>query len=181
MSKKLNPGLFESQIQPQTTEMIPTPPPQQPISSAHPTTLPTLQPPPNMDMHKILEEVQSVKTRLRNSDQQIETLKNQLSEFIASIDQRFERFSQALSRLEKGIHIQERNTEDKIRKTHERIQAQGFEESKVESLVERQTLVVRNFENRLNSLQKVVHEQELLLMKYFETLRNGGFGPDKGR
>lgn len=117
------------------------------------------------------EEVQGLKAKLRNSDNQMDVFKNQLTDFVHSFDQRFDRLSQALSRMEKTIHAQSRDMEDKLRGVREKIQAQSFEEAKVEGLIERQSIAIRNFENRLAAMQKLLNEKELLLMKCTEALR----------
>ena len=73
--------------------------------------------------------------------------------------------------FEKSFHSLGRDTEDKIHGLREKMQAQSYEEAKVEGLIERQTVVIRNFENRLTALQKIINEKELLNMKYLEALK----------
>ncbi len=120
---------------------------------------------------KLQEEMNSLRAKMRSHENQMEVFKNQMSDFVKTFDQRFDRLSQALSRLEKAVHSQARDTEDKLRGFKEKMQAQSYEEAKVEGLIERQTIVVRNFENRLTALQKIINEKELLLMKYMEALK----------
>jgi hypothetical protein len=120
---------------------------------------------------KLQEEINSLRAKMRSHENQMDVFKNQMSDFVKTFDQRFDRLSQALSRMEKTVHSQARDTEDKLRAFKEKMQAQSFEEAKVEGLIERQTVVVRNFENRLTALQKIINEKELLLMKYLEALK----------
>lgn len=162
MHKKLNPGLFEDSNEEKKVQSHGLPSHPMPQSMGSPSGL---------EAHKLYEEIQSLKTKMRTYDNQLDIFRNQMSEFVRSIDQRFERLSQALSRIEKSVHSQGRDTEEKIRRVHTKIQSQGFEEAKIEGLIERQTLVIRNFENRLTALQKIVNEKELLLMKYYEALK----------
>ena len=157
MQKRLNPGLFEDSGPQQVTQ---PPSPSTPIPPSHMGAAGTLE------AHKLFEDIQSIKTKMRTYDNQLEVFRKQMSEFVSSIDQRFERVSQAMSRLEKSVHNQGRDTEEKFRHVRDKIQSQGFEEAKVEGLIERQTVVIRNFENRLSALQKIINEKEVLLMRY---------------
>lgn len=161
--KKLNPGLF-GEVSGERSPIVATP--------NH-----ALQPPSPtspMELQRINEEVQGLKAKLRNYDNQMEVFKNQLTDFVHSFDQRFDRLSQALSRTEKTLHSSARDTEDKFRGVREKIQAQSFEEAKVEGLIERQSIAIRNFENRMAAMQKILNEKELLLMKCMEALRQHG-------
>jgi primosomal protein N'' len=172
--KKLNPGLFDEVSTNNPTDRTGT--------FATPTHgLPHhgLSPSSNMEVQRINEEVQGIKAKLRNYDNQMEVFKNQLTDFVHSFDQRFDRLSQALSRVEKSIHAQGRDTEDKLRGVREKIQSQGFEDAKVEGLIERQTVALRNFENRMAAMQKMLNEKELLIMKCTEALKQHGATPKK--
>ena len=172
MHKKLNPGLFD-----EVTNNTPT---DRTGSFASPTQgsgLPSLSTSSHMEVQRINEEVQGLKAKLRNYDNQMEVFKNQLTDFVHSFDQRFDRLSQALSRVEKSVHALGRDTEDKMRGVREKVQAQSFEEAKIEGLIERQSVAIRNFENRMSSMQKMLNEKELLLMKCTEALKQHGATP----
>lgn len=164
MHKKLNPGLFDEVSSERPTSIAP----------AHPTMPHHSSPTSHMELQRINEEVQGLKAKLRNYDNQMEVFKNQLTDFVHSFDQRFDRLSQALSRMEKSVHAQGRDTEDKLRGVREKIQAQSFEEAKIEGLIERQSVAIRNFENRMSVMQKLLNEKELLLMKCMEALKQHG-------
>lgn len=137
-----------------------------------PTTLPSMGSAiGKMEIQKVTDEVNAVKAKIRSYENQLDVFKNQISDVLKSIDQRFDRLSTALSRLEKSIHTNERGTEQKIQAFREKLQGANLEEAKVEGLIERQTIVIRNFENRLSAMQQVLNEKELLLMKYAEVLK----------
>jgi hypothetical protein len=165
MHKKLNPGLFDEK----SNEMV------QSANLFSPTGNGQMSMPPpattRTENLKLQEEINSLRAKMRSHENQMDVFKNQMSDFVKTFDQRFDRLSQALSRMEKTVHSQARDTEDKLRAFKEKMQAQSFEEAKVEGLIERQTVVVRNFENRLTALQKIINEKELLLMKYLEALK----------
>lgn len=165
MHKKLNPGLFDEN----SNEKVQAA--NQFSSSASPNL--SMQPPSasRSENMKLQEEMNSLRAKMRSHENQMDVFKNQMSDIVKNFDQRFDRLSQALSRMEKTVHSQARDTEDKLRGLKDKMQAQSFEEAKVEGLIERQTVVVRNFENRLNALQKIINEKELLLMKYLEALK----------
>lgn len=165
MHKKLNPGLFD-EISTDRPSPIATP--------NHFSASASMSPTSNMEVQRLNEEVQGLKAKLRNYDNQMEVFKNQLTDFVHTFDQRFDRLSQALSRMEKSVHAQGRDTEDKFRGVREKIQSQSFEEAKIEGLIERQSIAIRNFENRMAAMQKLLNEKELLLMKCMEALRQHG-------
>lgn len=165
MHKKLNPSLFN----PVSTEKVQSQAPSHNQQMGLPIVPPQVT--GALEAHKLFEELQSLKTKMRTYDSQLEVLRNQMSEFVRTLDQRFERVSQALSRLEKAVHNQSRDAETKIKQVREKIQSHGFEEAKIEGLIERQTVIIRNFENRVAALQKIVNDKELLNMKFAEALR----------
>jgi hypothetical protein len=198
MSKRLNSGLFEDfpaeKVQAQAALEAHLPTSLGPVSHAAPIASPAApamasahSAPPMLnsmpamntlanstlraDSMRMMDEMNSIKAKMRGYESQIDVFRNQMSDFVRNVDQRFERVSQALARMEKSIHAQGRDGEEKIRQVREKIQSQNFEEAKIEGLIERQTVVIRNFENRLASMQKIINEKELLLMKYFEALR----------
>jgi SPX domain protein involved in polyphosphate accumulation len=166
--KKLNPGLFEEI----STEKVQSTNPMNPsVSHSMGHTMMTPPPAARAESQRAYEELQSLKTKMRSHENQMDVFKSQISDFVKTFDQRFDRLSQAIARLEKAVHAQGRDTESKMHAFKEKMQAQSFEEAKVEGLIERQTIVIRNFENRLTSLQKIINEKELLLMKYLEALK----------
>ncbi len=168
MSKRLAPGLFDEVAaapEAQNTYYGPGTPNSSP-------SLPSMGSALNkMEIQKVTDEVNAVKAKIRSYENQLDVFKNQISDVLKSIDQRFDRLSTALSRLEKSIHNNERGTEQKIQAFREKLQGANLEEAKVEGLIERQTLVIRNFENRLSAMQQTLNEKELLLMKYAEVLK----------
>ena len=161
MGKRLAPGLFD--------DVSTGPDAQNPYHSpALPSTHSVAG---KMEIQKLTDEVNAVKAKTRSYENQLDVFKNQISDVLKSIDQRFDRLSQALSRLEKSIHNTDRTTEQKIQAFRQKLQGSHLEEAKVEGLIERQTLVIRNFENRLSAMQQLINEKELLIMKYAEALK----------
>jgi chromosome segregation ATPase len=169
MSKRLAPGLFD--------DVTAAPETQNPYyglasQSQNPSLPPVMGPAiTKMELQKLTDEVNAVKAKTRSYENQLDVFKNQISDVLKSIDQRFERLSQALSRLEKSLHNSDRNTEQKIQSFREKLQNANLEEAKVEGLIERQTIVIRNFENRLSAMQQLINEKELLIMRYTEALK----------
>lgn len=169
MSKRLAPGLFD--------DVTAAPETQNPYYGLAPQSqnqgLPPVMGPATskMELQKLTDEVNAVKAKTRSYENQLEVFKNQISDVLKSIDQRFDRLSQALSRLEKSLHNSDRNTEQKIQAFREKLQTANLEEAKVEGLIERQTIVIRNFENRLSAMQQLINEKELLIMRYAEALK----------
>ncbi|MCB9072878.1 MAG: hypothetical protein H6623_04585 [Bdellovibrionaceae bacterium] len=161
MNKRLAPGLFDDNSQ--GTESPQT---------YHSPALPSLTSQVGkMELQKLTDEMSAIKAKIRSYENQLDVFKNQISDVLRSIDQRFDRLSQALSRIEKSVHNNERSTEQKIQVFREKLQSANLEEAKVEGLIERQTLVIRNFENRLSAMQQLINEKELLLMKYADAIK----------
>lgn len=174
MSKRLAPGLFEeipsSADSQNTYHGLAS---NQTLGPAHASTLQPMgsSAMAKMELQKLTDEVNAVKAKTRSYENQLDLFKNQISDVLKSIDQRFDRLSNALSRLEKSIHTSDRTTEQKLQAFREKLQGANLEEAKVEGLIERQTIVIRNFENRLSALQQVINEKELMIMKYAEALK----------
>lgn len=170
MSKRLAPGLFD--------EVAAGPETQNPYhglapQSQSPSMLPAMGPAiTKMELQKLTDEINAVKAKTRSYENQLEVFKNQISDVLKSIDQRFDRLSQALSRIEKSLHNSDRSTEQKLQVFREKLQNANLEEAKVEGLIERQTIVIRNFENRLSAMQQLINEKELMIMKYTEALKH---------
>lgn len=187
MQKRLSPGLFEERSRNPASEKVQVsqPPPTfaPPVESySAPATLQNGAVLPNsamsltvqaarLEAQKLTEEMKEIKGRQRSYENQIEVFKNQMTDFVRSVDQRFDRVSQALSRIEKAMHQQGRDGEERIKTLREKLNNQNLEDAKVESLIERQNVVIRNFENRLTSMQKIISDKEALLLKYHEVLR----------
>lgn len=183
MQKRLSPGLFEDHtpsLAPEKVQVFHAQSTFQEASAPAATSSNSQIPQSSMAMsvqsvrmeaQKLMEEMKEIKGRQRSYENQIEVFKNQMSDFVRSVDQRFERVSQALSRIEKSMHQQGREGEEKLKTLREKMQAQNLEDAKVESLIERQNVVIRNFENRLTSMQKIISDKEALLLKYYEALR----------
>jgi chromosome segregation ATPase len=162
MNKRLTPGLFD--------EIPSTNPESQ--NTYHSPALPSLGTGiGKMELQKLTDEVNAVKAKIRSYENQLDVFKNQISDVLKSIDQRFDRLSQALSRIEKSVHNNERNTDQKIQNFREKLQSANLEEAKVEGLIERQTLVIRNFENRLSAMQQLINEKELIIMRYADAVK----------
>lgn len=182
MQKRLSPGLFEDQALSTLVEKVQV---SQSVGGGGEymgVAAPAAGPLPQTSMsltvqaarleaQKLMEEMKEIKGRQRSYENQIDVFKNQMSDFVRTVDQRFDRVSQALSRIEKSMHQQGREGEEKLKALREKMQAQNLEDAKVESLIERQNVVIRNFENRLASMQKIISDKEALLLKYYEALR----------
>lgn len=171
MGKRLAPGLFEEVSTPsdaQNTYLSPAY-----GATAHNASLPSMGAHlGKMELQKLTDEISAVKAKVRSFENQMDVIKNQVGNVLTTVDQRFDRLSQALARLEKSLHTSDRNTADKIQAFREKLQSSSLEEAKVEGLIERQTILIRNFENRLSSMQQQLNEKELLIMRYAEALQN---------
>lgn len=113
---------------------------------------------------KALEhQVSTLKVALAQSEKRAESFANKLEEISRLVHGRLERFSQAIVRLEE---IQTHSQQDltlKLAHIVAKVNERKVSDNKVQELVDRHNTIIRNFENRMLSLQRLVAEQEMAL------------------
>ena len=115
------------------------------------------------DVRGLESRVQEMRVQVQALEKHSEKVTQTLHEFIRQTQVRFERFSQALLRLEENQTKGQKDVHEKVGTLVSRLNERRVTDNKLADLMERHNQMVRNFENRLMALQRVVSEQELQL------------------
>lgn len=120
---------------------------------------------------RLLErQLAALKVELSQNERKNESLENKVEDFVRSIQSRLERFSSFGARLEEAMTLQNRELLSKMANITAKVNERKVNESRIQDLVDRHNTLVRNFENRLHALQRVVSEQEMSLHNYHAAL-----------
>jgi chromosome segregation ATPase len=118
--------------------------------------------PPN-EFKGLEHQVATLKMELSRADRRAEAMATKLDELGKLVHGRLERFSQAIVRAEE-IHSQaQQDTTSKLAQINGKVNERRVTDGKIQELIDRHNTIIRNFENRLHSLQRVVSEQEMAL------------------
>jgi chromosome segregation ATPase len=113
---------------------------------------------------KALEhQVTAMRVALMQMENRTEALNSKMEELSRSVHNRLERFSQVIQRIEENQSQQQQETTARFAQIAARVNERKIGDTKVQELVDRHNTIVRNFENRLLSLQRLVSEQEMAL------------------
>lgn len=142
-----------------------------------PYTPPTTQPGraipyPPIDMRVLEAQVLQIKAVLSGFDRRIDQLAAQVSEMSRDSQSKLDRYAQQLLRLEDGIQRLTTDTSSRLASLAGRVNERKVSDSKLQDLIDRHNLLVRNFENRLSSLQKLASDQEQALLSAFAALED---------
>ena len=116
-----------------------------------------------MELKALEGQVQAARAQLASCDQKADATAFQRQEFARALSARLERFSSALKRLEESQSQQQQEMVAKHAVLAGKINERKTNDDKIIDLIERHNVIVRNFENRLVTLQRVLSEQELQL------------------
>lgn len=141
--------------------------------AAPPTTQPgrTIPYPP-IDMRVLEAQVLQIKAVLSQFDRRIDQMAAQIAETNRDNQSRLDRYGQQLLRLEDGIQRLTTDTSNRLASLAGRVNERKVSDSKLQDLIDRHNLLVRNFENRLSSLQKLASDQEQALLSAFAALED---------
>ncbi len=123
---------------------------------ARPTYLPG-------DIKALEHQINSLKVAFIQADQRMDTITAKIEELARTVHMRLERFSQALVRLEEMHNGLKHETTGKLAQVVAKVNERKVNDTKIQELIDRHNMIVRNFENRLLSLQRLVSEQEMAL------------------
>jgi chromosome segregation ATPase len=164
MHRELNPHLFGSKSGGDKPAAS-TPGPFDPLlpsqTSSGMPKIPNSIPP---EVKQLETQVQALKLQLQSSEKRSEVLIAQLQELSRSTTSRFERVSQALTRLESSAAQQFQEINSKYAGLASKVNERKVQDAKIQEMLDRHNLIVRNFENRLTHLQRVISEQEMHLL-----------------
>lgn len=152
MNRRLDPSLFSTNPSPNLNSDVP------PISSK--SQIETQK----LELHEIRNQIKDMVTHL-------EVLSTQFNQLSQTFEGRLQKQSQAISQLEKMINKSTQELERRLQHTHSRIHEKQEDQIKIEGLLERQGMAMQSFENKLASLQRVLKEKDLMLLKYQSALQ----------
>jgi chromosome segregation ATPase len=107
--------------------------------------------------------VQSVRNQLQGHERNLKSLEGQFTEFVSQTSQRFDRLTQTLMRLEQMVAQSHQEQNHKMAALNGRVNERRLVDQKIQEMVDRHNTVVRNFENRMTHLSRILSEQEMQL------------------
>ena len=127
---------------------------------------------PPIDMRVLEAQVLQIKAVLAQYDRRMDQMAAQIGEMNRDSQGRLDRYGQQLMRLEDGIQRLTADTSNRLAALAGRVNERKVSDSKLQDLIDRHNLLVRNFENRLSSLQKLASDQEQALLSAFAALED---------
>jgi hypothetical protein len=118
---------------------------------------------PPIDLKQIEHSIATMKLHLMQMDKKLESTSSRLEDLARNTHARLERFAQAFHRMEEINTHRDQDNQAKFANMSAKVNERKVTDSKVQELVDRHNTIIRNFENRLLSLQRVISEQEMAL------------------
>ena len=115
------------------------------------------------DVRAIENQINALRVALIQMEKRTEGVSARIEELGRAVHTRLERFSQAISRIEENQAAQNQEATAKHAQLWAKVNERKVSDNKVQELIDRHNTIIRNFENRLMSLQRVVSEQEMAL------------------
>lgn len=138
-----------------------------------PQTRPGAQIPyPPIDLKVVEAQIQQIKAVLQQFERRLDQLSARQNEISRDSQSRLDRFEQQTIRLEDGISRLTADTSQRLASLAGRVNERKVTDSKVQELMDRHNLMLRNFENRLSSMQKLASDQEQALLSAFAALED---------
>ncbi len=142
--------------------------PQQPATTQPGRAIPY----PPIDMRVLEAQVLQIKAMLAQFDRRLDQMAAQVNELNRDSQSKLDRYGQQMLRLEDGIQRLTTDTSNRLASLAGRVNERKVSDSKLQDLIDRHNLLVRNFENRLSSLQKLAGDQEQALLSAFAALED---------
>jgi hypothetical protein len=127
---------------------------------------------PSIDFKVLEAQVQQVKAVLGQFERRLDQLTARQNELARDSQSRLDRLDNQMIRLEDGISRLTNDTSQRVAALAARINERKVSDTKVQELMDRHNLMVRNFENRLSAMQKLAADQEQALLSAFAALED---------
>jgi len=127
-----------------------------------PAPAPSVPYPPN-ELKTLEHQIATLKLALAQSEKRSDSFATKLDELTRMVHGRLERFSNAIVRIEEIQAQGQQETTGKLAQIVAKVNERKVSDNKVQELIDRHNTIIRNFENRLHSLQRLVSEQEMAL------------------
>ena len=167
MQRELNPQLFGSST---PVEKIGQPvDPQQPAAGIMGRGYDQNQaagrqvPYPSIDVKALEHHINTLRVALIQMEKKTDLTNSKLEDLARNTHARLERFGLAILKVEESQSRSHQESMAKFAQISGRVNEGRITDSKVQELMDRHNQIIRNFENRLLSLQRLVSEQEMTL------------------
>lgn len=118
---------------------------------------------PPVDLKAMETHIATLKGALIQMDRRTETIAFKMEELARTVHARLERFSQSIVRVEDSMNKNQGENSQRFATMSARVNERKVADMKVQELMDRHNAIIRNFENRMHSLQRLVSEQEMSL------------------
>jgi hypothetical protein len=163
-NRHLNPALFGDQ--PVLSDPASVMDPRSPASSVM-GTLPDLpnraNPYPPVDFRALEGQVKMMRSAILQLEKRTETIAFKMEELARSVHGRLERFGQTLTSFSEAQNKNAAESAQRFANVVAKVNERKVTDMKIQDMMDRHNTIVRNFENRLTSLQRLVNEQEMSL------------------
>jgi hypothetical protein len=116
-----------------------------------------------LEMKALEHQVSTLKVALQQAEKRSDSYVARLEELTRMVHGRMERFSQAFKHLEESQQQHNQEVTARFAQMAAKVSERKVMDNKIQELVDRHNMIIRNFEARMGSLQRVVSEQELSL------------------
>lgn len=127
---------------------------------------------PPIDFKVLEAQVNQLRAAVTQFDKKIDHLSSRFNELTRDTQGRLDRYGQQLMRLEDGIQRLTADTSQRFALVAGKVNERKVTDGKVQELVDRHNLLIRNFENRLAALQKLTADQEQALLSAHAALED---------
>lgn len=127
---------------------------------------------PALDFKVLEAQVTQMKAVMQQFDRRLDQLGAKVGELARDTQGRLDKYGQQIMRLEDGLSRLTRDSADRFASIVARVNERKVQDSKVQEMMDRHNLLVRNFENRLESLQRLAGDQEQALLSAFAALED---------
>lgn len=118
---------------------------------------------PPIDVKSLELTVATLKGAIISLERRTETIAFKMEELARTVHARLERFSQSIVRVEDSFSKSQQESSARFASVVQKVNERKVNDNKVSELVDRHNTIVRNFENRLASLQRLANEQQMAL------------------
>ncbi len=118
---------------------------------------------PTVEIKNLQETVMKLKGSLSQMERRTETIGFKMEELARTVHARLERFSQSLARVEDSQNKTQSENAQRFATVIAKVNERKVGDMKVQELMDRHNAIIRNFENRMLSLQRLTSEQEMTL------------------
>ena len=118
---------------------------------------------PPVDVKVMEQAIANLKGAMIQMERRTETIGFKMEELARTVHARLERFSQSIVRIEDSQNKSQADTAQRFANVSAKVNERKVGEMKVQELMDRHNSIIRNFENRMLSLQRLASEQEMSL------------------